>query len=185
MRRWSAAQILVNWQSIVARNVNPTDTAVISVGSFHSGEAYNIISDRAELGGTYRVFSDETRELLLLRLEEIAVNVATAYGATADFQHLGYVPATINDEAASALMHNVASAIVGEERIMQIAPMMVGEDMAEFLNRAPGALILVGAAHADGRLHSPHHNPTFDFDEGMLATGVALLAGAAAAYVNR
>ena len=62
--------------------------------------------------------------------------------------------------------------------------MMVGEDMAEFLERAPGALVLVGAARPDGTLHSPHHTPTFDFDESTLPTGVALLAGAAAAYVN-
>jgi amidohydrolase len=63
--------------------------------------------------------------------------------------------------------------------------MMVGEDMAEFLNRAPGCYVLVGASDPAGPLHSPHHSPTFDFDERTLPTGVALLAGAAFSYLQR
>lgn len=179
-----AAQILLSWQTIVSRNVNPTETAVITVGALHSGDAYNIISARAEMIGTYRVFSDDMRELLLRRMEEMAHSISAAFGATCEFEHRGYVPATVNSPEGAALMRAVAADVVGEEKIMEIEPMMVGEDMAEILNRAPGALILVGAARPDGTLHSPHHNPTFDFDEGMLPTGVAMLAGAAAAYLD-
>ena len=80
-------------------------------------------------------------------------------------------------------MERVAGALVGPEQITQITPMMVSEDMSEFLNRAPGCFILVGAAFDDLDQHGPHHNPNFDFDECMLPTGVALLAGAAAAYL--
>ena len=179
-----AAQILVSWQSIVSRNVSPTETAVISVGILQSGDASNIISSRAEMAGTYRVFNEETRTLLLARMETMATNICTAYGATCEFAHVGYVPATVNDAAGTAVMQRVAEQIVPPEQVIQIPPMMVGEDMAEFLNRAPGALILVGAAHDDGALHSPHHSPTFDFNERMLPTGVALLAGAAVDYLG-
>ena len=81
-------------------------------------------------------------------------------------------------------MQTVAEQIVGSEQVTQIEPMMVGEDMAEFLNRAPGCFILVGASDPAQPMHSPHHNPTFDFDERMMPTGVALLAGAAVAYLQ-
>lgn len=180
-----ASHIVVAWQSIVARNVNPQDTAVVTVGSLHSGSASNIISDQADLRGTIRSFSKEVQSLLLRRLEEIAVGVAQAFGATAQFSYLGGCPATVNSEEGATLIHGVAAQVVGETQIAQIAPMMVGEDMSEFLNRAPGCFVLVGASDPNGKWHSPHHTPTFDLDERTLPTGVALLAGAAFAYLEQ
>ena len=179
-----ASQIVVSWQSIVARNVRPVDTAVISVGTFNSGNASNIISDRAELTGTYRIFSEDTRDLLLRRMREMAEGICAAYGATCDFSDQGCVPATVNAEAPSTLMEKVATEVVGDENVIQIEPMMVGEDMAEFLNRAPGCFIVVGASDPEQPMHSPHHNPTFDFDERMMPIGVAVLAGAAVEYLK-
>lgn len=179
-----ASHIVVAWQSIVARNVNPQDTAVVSVGSLHSGSASNIISDHAELRGTIRSFAKEVQSLLLRRLEEIATSVAQAFGASAEFAYLGGCPATINSESGATLMHEVASQIVGPTQIAQIAPMMVGEDMAEFLNRAPGCFVLVGASDPNGKWHSAHHSPTFDFDERTLPIGVALLASAAVQFLE-
>jgi amidohydrolase len=180
-----ASQIVVAWQSIVARNVNPQDTAVVTVGSLQSGHASNIISERAELIGTIRSFSAEVQRLLLRRLEDLSTAIATGFGATADFRYLGGCPATVSSEEGAALMDQVAEQIVGREQIAQIAPMMVGEDMSEFLNRAPGCFILVGASDMAVKQHSPHHNPTFDFDERMLPTGVALMAGAAIQYLQQ
>lgn len=180
-----AAQILVAWQSIVARNVNPTDTAVISVGVFQSGDAANIISEQAYLEGTYRVYKDEVADLLLGRMEEMADHISAGFGGSSRFEHLGSIPATVNAEAEAALMQGVAEQVVGPEQVTQITPMMVGEDMSEFLNRVPGCFILVGASDPAGPMHSPHHSPTFDFDERMLPTGVALLAGAAVTYLEK
>ena len=179
-----AAQIVVNWQSIVARNVNPSDAAVISVGKFNSGNASNIISAMAELEGTYRCYTEEVRELLLDRMQAMAESICAAYGATCEFEHVGYVSATVNDEAGAELMQQVAEAVVGPEQVAQIVPMMVGEDMAEFLNRVPGCFVLVGASDPAAEMHSPHHSPTFDFDERMMPTGVALMAGAAVEYLE-
>jgi amidohydrolase len=180
-----AAQILVAWQSIVARNVNPTDTAVISVGVFKSGDAANIISEKAYLEGTYRVYKDEVADLLLGRMEEMADRISAGFGGSSRFEHPGWVPATVNAEAEAALMQGVAEQVVGPEQVTQITPMMVGEDMSEFLNRVPGCFILVGASDPAGPMHSPHHSPTFDFDERMLPTGVALLASAAVEYLDK
>ncbi len=101
-----------------------------------------------------------------------------------EFKHIGYVPATVNDEAGAQIMQSVAETVVGPDQIDQITPMMVGEDMSEFLDRVPGCFVLVGASDPAQEMHSPHHSPTFDFDERMMPTGVALLAGAAVEYLE-
>jgi amidohydrolase len=179
-----ASHLVVALQTIVARNVDPAATAVVSVGSLVSGDAWNIISERATLVGTVRSFDEAVHRLLVQRIGEIAQGVCAAFGATCAVEATGHVPATVNSATGAALMQRVAERIVGQEQIAQVAPMMVGEDMAEFLNRAPGCYILVGASDPAGPLHSPHHNPSFDFDERMLPTGVALLAGAAFGYLG-
>jgi len=94
------------------------------------------------------------------------------------------VPPTVNSEAGALLMEAVANGVVGGENVAQIPPMMVGEDMAEFLNRAPGCFVLVGAANPDEGFYSPHHSPTFDFEESVMPTGVALLTEAAFAQLS-
>jgi amidohydrolase len=180
-----AAQILVSWQSIVARNVRPIDSAVITVGAFHSGSAANVISEKAVLDGTYRAFRRDVERLLLERMEVMAKQIAAAYGGSAEFSSHLVTEATVNDAAGAALMQDVAAAVVGPEDVIQIEPMMVGEDMAEFLNCVGGCFVLVGAADPDKPLPAPHHNPRFDFDERMLPTGVALLASAAYEYLKR
>ncbi|CAN5578571.1 amidohydrolase [soil metagenome] len=179
-----ASQIVVAWQSIVARNVDPSETAVVSVCSFNSGEAYNIIAAQAKLLGTIRSFDDPMHKFLQQRMTDMAHGICQAYGATCEISFPSDCPATINSVAGAELMQTVAEQIVGAEQVTQIKPMMVAEDMSEFLNRAPGCFILVGASDPTQPMHSPHHNPTFNFDERMLPTGVALLAGAAVAYLQ-
>lgn len=178
-----ASQIVVAWQSIVSRNVSPTDTAVLSVGAFHSGEAPNIISEQAELAGTLRAFDPAVETLLVTRMEEMAHSICQGFGATCTFTYDGIAPVTQNSVEGAALMKEIATHLVGSEHVTQITPMMVAEDMSEFLNRAPGCFILVGASDPAEPMHSPHHNPTFDFDERMMPTGAAALAGAAIAYL--
>jgi amidohydrolase len=179
-----ASQIVVAWQSIVARSVPPFQSAVVSVGSFHAGSAFNVIADKAELVGTIRSFSPETDALLRRRMEEIAQGICAAFGATCDLTFASNVPAMINSEEGAALMGKVAAELAGEENVIQIEPMMVAEDVSEFLNRAPGCFVLVGASDPAREMHSPHHSATFDFDERVLPTGTALLAATALAYLN-
>jgi len=174
----AASQVVVALQSIVARNVTPGDTAVVTVGAFHSGTASNVISERAVLEGTVRSFDPTVRSLLHQRINEIIAGICQAFGTRHEFSMTSCVPTTSNSVAGAQLMEQVANAVVGAENIVQIPPMMVGEDMAEFLNRAPGCFVLVGAASPGEEVFSPHHSPTFDFDERVMPTGVALLAGA-------
>lgn len=178
-----ASEIVVALQSIVARNVSPTETGVVSVCTLQSGTASNVISGEAILSGTIRSFTHEMRSLLYRRIDEITRGICLAYGANYLFEERWGCPATINSEAGAALMERVAHQVVGTKQVAQITPMMVGEDMAEFLNRAPGCFVLVGGGNPDGEAFGAHHSPTFNFDERMLPTGVALLAGAAVAYL--
>jgi len=174
-----ASQLVVALQTIVSRNANPSDTAVVTVASFQSGNAGNVISEQAVLKGTIRSFEPEVRDLLLRRFDEICTGICQAFGASYEFEMHSCVPATINSEAGARVMEGIAREVVGEQNVAQIAPMMVGEDMAEFLNRAPGCFVLVGAANPEEGFYSPHHSPSFDFEESVMPTGVSLLAQAA------
>jgi amidohydrolase len=178
-----ASNIVVAWQSIVARSIDPAQTAVLTVGSFHSGEVFNVISGEAKLYGTIRTFDPSVEQLLKRRMQEVADGICQAYGATCELHHLINIPAVINSPEGAHLMGEIAKEIVGDELVTQITPMMVGEDVSEFLLRAPGCFILVGAAKPGDKDPSPHHNPTFDFDERMMPTGVALLTGAATQFL--
>lgn len=180
-----ASQIVVAWQTIVARSVDPMTPAVITVGSFHSGSAANVIAERAELACSIRSFDLETRDFLVRRMHEVAEGVCAAHGARCQLTFTAGVLPTVNSETGAELVRNVAAALFGPEKLAAMKPMMVGEDMSEFLARAPGCFVLVGAADPDGPPNSPHHSPTFDFDERMLSTGAALLASAAAMYLER
>jgi len=180
-----ASEIVLAWQTIVSRTVDPTVPAVVTVGSFHAGSASNVIAGRAELEGSIRSFSIETRDLLVRRLRQIAEGICAAHDASCEFTFVPGVLPTINSAAGAALMREIATTLVGAERVSSMAPAMVGEDMSEFLLRAPGCYVLVGANDPDGPLNSPHHSPTFDFDERMLSTGVTLLAAAAVEYLQR
>ncbi len=178
-----ASHLVVALQSIVSRNLDPTETGVISVCAFHSGSASNIISERAELRGTLRNFDDGVLDFIVGRIQEIGENLCRGFGAEFAFALDYCTPATINDPGSAAFMRPVAEAVVGAENVTQIRPMMVAEDMSQFLNRVPGCFIMVGASDPAQPMHSPHHNPTFDFDERMMPTGVALLAGAAVQWL--
>lgn len=178
-----ASELVLAWQTIVARSVNPTDPAVITVGVMQAGDAANVIAERAELKCSIRSLNFEMRDFLLRRMEEVTAGICAAYGAHYTFTFTAGVPATINSVAGAALLREVAMGVVGADHVTQITPMMVGEDMSEFLNRAPGCFVLLGAWDPDKPMYSPHHSPTFDFDERVLSTGVALLTTTAFAYL--
>ncbi len=180
-----ASEIVLAWQTIVSRTVDPTNPAVITVGSFHAGAASNVIAGRAALGCSIRSFDLATRDLLVRRMREVAEGICAAHRATCELTFTAGVLPTINTEAGAGLMRAVATELVGSDQVATMTPMMVGEDMSEFLVRAPGCFVLVGANDPAGPLNSPHHSPTFDFDERMLATGAALLAATAATYLEQ
>jgi amidohydrolase len=179
-----ASQIVVALQTIVARNVNPEEVGVVTVGAFHAGEAGNVIAERAELRGTIRSFSPEVRELLHRRIREICEGIASALGARAEVNLRLGVDATINAPRPTEVMFEAAAAVLGAEHIDTSYRTTGGEDFSAVLARVPGNFFFIGAGNADKGFTFPHHNPRFDIDEACLPQGVAILCDAAVRCLN-
>jgi len=181
-----AGSMIVNaLQTIVARNVEPRQTAVVSVGSFHAGNAFNVIADSAELTGTFRSFDDRVQELLVRRIREVSESTAQAMGATARLEITLLAPTTVNDERAADFVREDATSVLGPQNVSAEQFTMGAEDMSEFLKRVPGCFFFLGSRNEAKGFSAPHHNPHFDIDEDALPLGVAILARSAARYLAR
>ena len=170
-------------QTIVARNVAPRETAVVTVGSFHAGNAFNVIADTADLTGTLRSFNDETHALLMRRIREVAEVTAQALGATAAVDIKPIAPATVNEAGVAAAVRSIASGVLGADHVSADQFTMGSEDMSEFLTRVPGCYFFLGSRNDAKGFNAPHHNPRFDIDEDVMPLGVAILAQAAVRYL--
>jgi amidohydrolase len=179
----ATAQIVTALQTIVSRNVNPMETAVVSVGSIHGGSAFNIIPPRVELNGTIRTFSPRVRELVLRRMREITEGVAEACGAQIELNVTPLTPAVINDAEIAQVVRAAAQAVVGAENVTTDERTMGSEDAAFFMQEVPGCYFFLGSANPERGLSAPHHNPHFDFDEQVMSTGVAILMRTLAHYL--
>jgi amidohydrolase len=179
------AQIVNALQTIVARNVNPIDSAVVTVGQFNAGTAKNIIADTASLAGTVRYFNPELAGFFHKRIDAIVSGICTSHGATYELDYIKFYPPVVNDEKIAQLVRSVATGLV--ETPMGIVPecqTMGGEDMAFFLQQVPGCYFFVGSANPDLSLAYPHHHPRFDFDETALMTGVEMFVRCVEKYCN-
>ncbi len=179
-----AAQIVVALQTIVARNVNPEEPGVVTVGALHAGEAGNVIAETAELRGTIRSFSPEVRELLHRRVREVCEGIATTLGATAEVQLRMGVDATVNAPRPTAVLHAAVAAVLGDDKIDTTYRTTGGEDFSAVLARVPGSFFFIGARSDAQGFNFPHHNPRFDIDEACLPQGVAILCDAAVRCLN-
>ncbi|MEL6495085.1 MAG: M20 family metallopeptidase [Cyanobacteria bacterium J06623_7] len=169
------SQIVNALQTIVARNVNPLDSAVVTVGEFQAGTALNVIADTANLSGTIRYFNPELETLIGDRLEAIIAGICQMHGADYNLEHWQLYPPTINDRQIAALVKSVALEVV--ETPVGVVPecqTMGGEDMSFFLNEVPGCYFFLGSANPAKQLAYPHHHPRFDFDETALGLGVEM-----------
>jgi len=166
-----AAHVVTGLQSLVSRTVDPMKNAVVSVTRIHGGTADNIVPEAVELGGTVRTFDEELRAAMAERLERVLRGVTGAHGATYELDYrYGYAP-VINDADAAAVVRAAASAELGEDALIDVEPIMGGEDFSAYLARAPGAFFWVGAGGAGA---IPHHHPQFVIDESALRAGIAV-----------
>jgi len=159
-------------QTIVSRSVDPTDAAVISVTQFHAGEAYNAIPDRAQLCGTVRAFSEAVQDQIEAALGRVGDGIAAAFGVEVAVEYRRGYPPTVNAAAEAALCAEVAATLVGPDRVTTMArPSMGAEDFAYFLQRKPGCYVWIGNGAGEGGCTL--HNPTYDFNDEIIPTGVA------------
>ncbi len=168
----AGAAIVQSLQSIVSRNVRPLDAAVITVTAFLAGEAYNVIPDRAELRGTTRAFSDQVHALLHTRIHEVAGQVAAAHGCTATVSFRPATPVTVNDAAAFARFERVATQALGADRVRDFGDPVMGAEDFSFYGRSARACFFALGLDDPQRPCAPLHDPTFDFHDQAIATGV-------------
>lgn len=176
-----AAQIITAAQSIVARNVAPLETAVVSFTMINGGTAFNVIPQEVMLEGTIRTFEPQVRVKVLKRFEEIVNGVAQAMGCRAEIHNKQLTPALINAEQVTEKAQEAARQIL-PEAILDTSPhiTMGAEDMAFMQEKVDGCYIFIGSANHEKNLDYGHHHPRFDFDEQALVQGVALMTSAAA-----
>jgi hippurate hydrolase len=163
------AQIVNALQSIVSRNVNPVDAAVISICVFQAGEAENVIPQTAKLRGTARCLSAKVRERLRERVREVVEGTARLYGAKADLRYRSGYPILVNDEGRTDFAASVAGEIAGNDKVNRdVQPMMGAEDFAYMLEERPGAFIYLG--NGDSAML---HHPAYDFNDDAIPVGTS------------
>ena len=171
-----AAQIVTALQTLVSREVDPVQPAVLTIGEIGAGSAFNIIPETARLGGTVRTLDEDLRRRIPERIEELARGIARGMRGDADLDYDFSYPVTMNDEDAAQHALGVISALFGEENTLELPnPAMGGEDFAFFLKKIQGAFIWLGVGEDVSYLHTP----TFAFDEEILPQGAALLTALA------
>ena len=182
----TAAQIVTALQTIVSRNVAPLDSAVVTVGKFIAGTAFNVISDTATLRGTVRTFNKETHARIPEMVERVIRGVAEAMGATCDLTYKRHTPPLVNNQEMCDLVSECAAEVLGAENVFtdESARTMGGEDMSYFLERVPGCYFFLGTRNDERGLIHPHHSARFDIDESALALGVEIMTRAARRYLG-
>ena len=175
----ASAQIITALQTIVARNVAPLQSAVVSVTKVIAGTAFNVIPQEAELWGTVRTFDLSVREMVLRRFNEIVNGVAEAMQCKAVVEMIRVTPALINDDAVTAAAQESARRVLlGVELNTDPYLTMGAEDMAFIQEKVPGCYVFIGSNNKQKHLDYGHHHPKFDFDEEALVNGAALMAAA-------
>ncbi len=176
-----AGHLITALQSIASRNVDPLESAVVSVTQLQAGTAYNVIPDEVTLRGTVRTLSRELRDAVPARMRQILDGVCAAFGATGELEYsLGY-PSVLNDPDFTALVRGVAERTFGPERVVTSVPSMAGEDFAYYQEHAPGCFFNVASGNPERGITYPHHHPRFDIDEDALPNGTLLFVNTALA----
>ncbi len=172
----AGSAIVMGLQSIVARNVDPQETAVITVGAFNAGVANNVIPQRATLRLSVRALNREVRELLEKRITELAHAQAQSYGVQAHVDYKRGYPVLVNNLAETDFARSVAEELVGAGRVTRQGRALTGsEDFAFFLEEVPGCYLLIGNGDGSGDGHGACmvHNPGYDFNDNNVAVGSA------------
>jgi hippurate hydrolase len=175
-----AVQIAQAWQTIVSREKNPLDTAVLSITQIHAGSATNVIPDEAVMAGTVRTFTTEVLDLIERRMNEIASGVAAGFNASVDFGFKRNYPPLVNHPAQTAFAIEAMKAVVGSDKVdADVEPTMGAEDFAYMLQAKPGCYVFIGNGEGDHRAAGHGlgpcqlHNASYDFNDQLLPIGAS------------
>ncbi|EHR78170.1 peptidase M20 [Thermococcus litoralis DSM 5473] len=179
----AASVDLVNaYQKIISREIDPLQPAVISVTSIKAGTTFNVIPETAELLGTIRTFSEEVRNYIIERMEQITEEYSKGMRTEGKFElTMEYIPPTINDENLAKFAKDVLSDI---GKVVEPRPTMGAEDFAFYTTKSPGLFILLGIRNEEKGIIYPHHHPKFNVDEDVLWIGSAIYSLLAYKYLE-
>jgi amidohydrolase len=180
----AAANIVNALQTIVARNVSPLDTAVVSVTNIHGGTAFNVIPQEVKLEGTIRTFKHGVRQRVVERFGQVARGVGEGMGCQVEVDIKRITPALVNNDSITSKVHETAQRVLSEANLDPEYQTMTAEDMAFIQEKVPGCYFFVGSNDKARHLDYGHHHPRFDFDEEALIRGSALMAAAAMDVLN-
>ena len=167
-----SSHLVQTLQTIVSRNTNPIESTVVTIGQINGGYNFNIIADTVILKGTTRAYTEENRQLIKRRMEEIIIGSEKIFGAKIELDYEDGYPPTINDPIATENLLKAAKKIVGKNAAGHPYLSMGGEDFSYFLQKVPGCYFLIGSAPQDKKpLSVPHHCSHFDIDERALLIG--------------
>lgn len=181
----AASAIVMDLQSIVSREINPLEPAVVSIGMFNSGTRFNVISNEAVLEGTTRCFNKDIRDKFPEIIERVVKNTAKSYRAETEVEYIYGTFPTINDEECSKIAEKSVEKILDKEAVTLFEKLTGAEDFAYFLEKAPGVLAFVGIRNEEKQACYPHHNEKFQMDEDALEIGTALYAQYAVDFLNK
>ncbi|WP_456384449.1 M20 metallopeptidase family protein [Desulfolithobacter sp.] len=174
-----ASNLVMSLQTLISRQIDPAQAAVITVGRVVAGTVHNVIAEHALLEGTIRSAHPGTRERILSGMQRVIQGFGEMCNARIEIEFFGHLPAVINDEEAASIAGFAAGRVVGTDNVIsQGRPSLGGEDFAFYQQRIPGCLVRFGAACATGEA-GPAHSSRFDFDEFVLSHGAAWLADVA------
>ncbi len=177
----AAAQIVTALQTITSRNVAPLSSSVVSVTTFQSGTAFNVIPQEAILTGTIRTFDLAVRQTVLKRFDQIVHGMADALGCQVETDVKRVTPAVINNDDLALKVQNTARHLLPDLDLETSPYLTMGaEDMAFMQEKVPGCYFFIGSNNKEKHLDYGHHHPKFDFDEEALVRGAALMAASAA-----
>lgn len=179
----TAAQIINAAQTIVNRNISPLDAGVVSFTAIQGGDTFNVIPEKVEMKGTFRAYRNEVRDIIVERFEKVVKGIAESFNCQAEFTIFPLTPPLVNDVNMNERLRRRFTQVANDIQILTDVRTMGAEDMACFLERAPGTYFFVGSANAERGLNFPHHHPRFDVDEEALVIGATLLASAVGEYV--
>lgn len=179
----AGASIIMALQTIVSRNLHPLDSAVVTIGAFHGGQASNVIPERAEMLLTIRSFESHVRDTLEQRIRSIAEGQAASYGMSVDLDYeRGYEP-VVNHKPETDFVRKIAGQVVGEAQVRQISrPMMGSEDFSYMLEKRPGSYFFLGTRRTEN--DPPLHHPRFDFNDDALPIGTSLWVEIAESWLD-
>lgn len=173
----AAASVIMNLQTFVSRRNDPQNAMVVTVGTVHGGEAFNILANQVVLEGTTRTYSRETQKTLESELNQIIQGCASALGCEAEFEYEHCFPAIFNeDPKINRIVENAAIKLYGEDCIRDMDPLMSSDDFSRFLQTTPGYYGYIGALNPEVGAIYPNHSDKFTVDESALKRGAALYA---------